>query len=54
MSANPREVERKPPAQPKAPGNGTIPPEVKIEIENLRRLVQTVHERLHALTRKSG
>lgn len=29
----------------------TLPREVKTEIENLRRLVQTVQDRLHALTR---
>lgn len=38
-------------AHPKSEERATLPREVKTEIENLRRLVQTIQDRLHALTR---
>lgn len=37
--------------KPKTAGRDRLPPEVKTELENLRRLVQTIQDRLHALTR---
>lgn len=37
--------------EPKPAERGSLPVEVKTEIENLRRLVQTIQDRLHALTR---
>jgi hypothetical protein len=48
---NPAPATPKPNMAPKAQGGGNIPLDVKTEIENLRRLVQTIHDRLHALSR---
>jgi hypothetical protein len=49
MSANPRELERKPPP-PKPVQSGTIPHGSKDqEIENLKRLLASVSQRLDAL-----
>jgi hypothetical protein len=50
MSANPREMGRKQPPQPKPTVSVNIPPRSKEqEIENLKRLLANVSQRLDAL-----
>lgn len=49
MSTTPREIERKPPAQPKPVSGGKVEPAVHVEIQHIQRIINGANKRLERL-----